>query len=188
MVIKVEKINVLELCLNEQIALEEHFYSLVEERINEMNEATYSDVKEFFLTTKEILHQNYLSLNNILDSVDKEIQKAKDQPIVRRLNTHNGTHEHSQKKISKILCDLYSQLNLIIINNTLLHTTALAFKSTDVSSVACDNLKRLTPLISKIEELIHSIEVKELATQFPEVDCTASKTTIENMKRAWQDS
>ena len=177
--------------LSEQIALEEHLSKIINEQIAEIDEVEFADAKNLLIKTNQVLERHFTPLNELLDKLENDALIARTQPITSngRGGEHHPPHlEQRKRRISRILRDDYSALNLIAISNTLLHTTALALDCQDVATLALKHLENLAPLVIRIRELVPEVVAKELHAQSPNVDLKAALTALKNTQLVWGKS
>lgn len=171
--------------LREQIALEEHACKIMEEQIKDLDEFQYSETKQILIKTIGILDHNFLRLNAVLSKLEEHVES--------KFTGTNGyslqaSSEQNQKnrRISKMLRDDYSSLNLITMSNTLLHTTALILKNYDVAELALENLRLLAPLVVRLGEIAPSVIITEMNSGFDKYDLSIAETALQNTKKAWK--
>jgi len=177
--------------LREQIGMEEHLCSIIENQISEIDETDFSDAKSLLINTKEVLEKQFDPLNKMLDKLEKdtEIVRAKAVAGNGAGNTKlSGDAEQIKKRISSILRDDYSALNLITMSNTLLHTIALALNCQDIAETALKHLQNLAPLVVKIGELLPDVVTRELRTGSAKIDLAVAKIALQNAQLAWRNA
>lgn len=179
--------------IREQIALEEHLSTVIEQQISEVSETEFADAKNVLIQTREVLERHFIPLNALLDKLEKDTATALAITVSSNgsgnsngLHHHPGETEQRSKRISTILRDDYSALNLVAISNTLLHTTALALNCQEVAAIALSHLQNLTPLVVKIGQLVPEVVARELRTQSPEIDLAIAQIALKNTQLAWR--
>ena len=182
--------KILQQQIREQIALEEHLCRIIDGQIEDIGEVEYVDyidAKNLLKNTRQVLEKHFTPLNELLDKLDCDDdikQRVGVVPNGLDVKTAHNT-ELAQGRISKILRDDYSALNLITISNTLLHTTALALNSLEIATIALQHLENLAPFVVRIGELMPEVITRELRTQSPSIDLSVAKTALVNTKQAW---
>ena len=176
--------GLLEQYLSEQVALEEQLYSTIDQQLAEVDEKKFADARNLLINTKQVLEQHFEPLNQMLDKLDQEILAERKQLQLSNVTNLNGLHHKKDNGISRMLCETYSSLNIVIMSNALLYTTALALNSEAVAILALNHLQRLTPLIMKLVELLPSVITTELASLSTGIDPLAGETALKNMKLA----
>lgn len=156
--------NILRQAIYEQIAIEENICSLIEDKISEIEDVNFSDAKDLLRQVSKILENHYGLLNNLLTTLEDgkvTFQGAsltdQDKGLSKSLDA-----EENRWRISKILRDVYSALNLITISNTRLNTIGLALNSEDVANIALKHIEALAPLVEKISKLAPEVITREL--------------------------
>lgn len=184
-------IEILKQCLSEQIALEEHLCRIIEEQISEIDETDFEDAKNLLKKTSQVLENHFLPLNTLLDKFEKDALNARGKVVAgngRDLNNILAV-EQRNTRISRILRDDYSALNLITISNTLLHTTALALDAQEVAAIALKHLKNLVPLVIKIGCLVPDVVTRELCSNSSStIDLSVALTAMKNTQLAWRNA
>ena len=171
--------------IGEQIALEEHLCKIIEEQILDLEDSNFAEAKKVLRNTIDVLENNFEPLNTILTKLENGLDS-------KSVNG-NGTKSHyssdlaqNKRRISRMLRDDYSALNLITMSNTLLHTTALALKQDDVAELALQHLRQLAPLVVKLGEIVPSIVFAELNMGSTKFDPSLAEIALRNTKQAWQ--
>ena len=123
----------------------------------------------------------------LLDKIEQDALSAKKDSAAGNGAGHSVPEPRkNNKKISRILRDVYSALNLITISNTLLHTTALALGRHDIAATALKHLENLAPLVIKIGQLMPGIVTRELRHETHSVDLSVADIALKNAQLAWQ--
>jgi exonuclease VII small subunit len=168
--------------IGEQIALEEHLCQIIGEQIIDLEDSEYHEAKQILKNTIAVLEENFQPLNDMLSKLEKGIDS-------KSVNANGLQHSHKKaqnnRRISRMLRDDYSALNLITMSNTLLHTTALTLKHEEVAQLALQQLKQLAPLVIKLGEIFPSVVFKELNMGTSNFDPTIAEIALRNTKKAW---
>jgi hypothetical protein len=99
----------------------------------------------------------------------------------------NGANEKKEdKQVSKILYEDYIALNLAIIGNTFLHTTALAANFNSIANTALDHLENLTQYVILMSEIVPKVLARELLEQYPDTRNDISELASKNIQNAWR--
>jgi hypothetical protein len=164
---------------------------MMEGQISEIDENDFADARNLLIKASEVLANHFTPLNESLDKLEQDTLNARKISVAG--NGAGPTKNSLDRKlnyqqISKILRDDYSALNLITMNNTLLHTTALALDCHDVATIALKHLENLAPLVIKMGELVPEVVTRELYSASPKIDLNIAKTALENTKLVWQKS
>ena len=138
--------------------------------------------------TKEDLERHFLPLNEILERLERSTITSQFQSVSSNGNAPLSKENQNQSSIrlSKILQEDYSALNLITMGNTVLHTTALALKCENIASLALEHLQNLAPLVIRIGELLPLVVARELRTVSPQVDLSVAQLALKNTQLIWQ--
>jgi hypothetical protein len=183
--------------LREQIALEEQLLRNVEEQLHEVQCAEYADARVLLEKTKTALEGHFTPLNELLDQLER------DAPLIlangappngtREPGSHRGStgssreeERRERRRISRILRDDFSALNTVALNNTLLHTSALALKCHDIASVALKHIENLLPLLVEIGALVPDVVAREISKVAPRVETEVAEVALKNVIQAWR--
>jgi hypothetical protein len=177
--------------VREQIAIEESFCSLLEQQISEVNTAEYADAANLLIEAREVLGRNFVSLNKTLDNLEQGAVST-----LSLIAGGNGTstvkhlseRDLRTRRISKMLRDDYSALNLITMSNTLLHTTALALEQQEVAAIALKHLQNLAPIVVKIGALVPEVATRELHRESSKIDLSVGQIALKNTQLAWRNA
>jgi len=180
--------EILKLHVSEQIALEEQACRLMEEQIKDLDEIQFAETREILIKAVEILENNFEQLNSVLSKLEDLEDKV--EPKSSRINGYSLPSSLEQKqnsrRISKMIRDDYSALNLITMSNTLLHTTALTLKNYNIAELALQNLKLLAPLVVRLGEIAPLAVIMELNLGQEKFDTKIAETALLNTKQAWK--
>ena len=179
--------EILRTYLSEQIALEEQLCRIIEDQIAEIDDSDFEDAKDLLTNARQVLERHFTPLNELLDKIEQEALSA--QKVSAATNGAGAVPldlRKNDKKVSRILRDDYSALNLITISNTLLHTTALALGCLDIAALALQHLENLAPLVVRLGKLMPAIITRELRHETPSVDPSVAVTALRNAQLAWQ--
>ena len=174
--------------LREQIALEEHLFHVIKLQVSEINGDDYADARTLLESTEKVLEDNFTPLNLLLDSleVDAVTNRGNSKTTDGVFDKEASQRLQEKIKVSRILRDTYSSLNLITISNTLLHTAALALDSKELADLSLAQLKNLAPLVVKIGELMPEVIARELRGDYPSIDESIGEKALKNIKLAWK--
>lgn len=176
--------DILKQYLAEQIGLEEHLCRVIEEQISEFSETDFGDAKDLLVSTREVLENHFIPLNELLDKLECDAIK-----VVTPASLGKGPEKiRIKKRISTILRDNYSALNLITMSNTLLHTMALALDCQEVADIALKHLRNLAPLVKQIGKILPEAVTRELNAESAIIDLTIAQVALNNIRLAWQSS
>jgi len=183
--------------LREQIGLEEHLCKVIEQQISDIEDDEFGDARELLNTTRRVLEEQFEPLNALLDSLEDNAHEDKTTMVEEngkgtKISTYGSppqtTQEERKGRISRILQDDYSALNLITMSNTLLHTTALALNSDEVAKTSLRHLKNLAPLVVKLGEILPQVVARELRAESDNIDLTVEEKALQNAQQAWRFS
>jgi len=176
--------------LREQIGLEEHLCRVIEQQISEVDETDFADAKNLLIKTREVLEHHFVPLNEMLDHLERDAVSAREKVVASNgAGLKNpGNQDKKNVRISRMLRDDYSALNLISMSNTLLHTTALVLDCQEVAAIALKHLENLAPIVKKIGDLVPEVVARELRTESPKIDLSVAQTAVKNAQLAWRNA
>lgn len=176
--------------LREQLSLEEHFCKVIEGQVSEIDEALFPDAKDLLIKTREVLENHFVPLNEMLDRLEKDALQIENKAVS---SNGDGLPDHisaeaKKARLSRILRDDYSALNLITMSNTLLHTTALALECQEAAALALKHIQNLAPLVIKIGELVPEVVARELRDKSIKVNSDIAQLALKNIQEAWRNA
>jgi hypothetical protein len=161
---------------------------VIEHQISEIDESGFSDAKNILIETKEVLDQHYTPLNNALDQLERDAELTR--KITAEGNGDNSlslvSRSRERERISSLLRNNYSALNLITMGNTLLHTTALALGCQEVALIALKHLENLAPLVVKMGALLPDVAIRELRRESADIDLAIAAVALKNTQAVWR--
>ena len=191
--------------LREQIALEEHLSGIIVEQLHEVEGDEDKDARSLLERIAAALKGQFGTLNGLLD----ELELGATETNARRVkgSSANGAaltplagnglaavsvwQGKKERRLSQILRDDFAALNLVAINNSLLHTSALALEHQGVADVALRHVENLFPLIVTMGTVVTDVAARELGTPGGSSEGSlghsgAAKTALKNIRRAWR--
>lgn len=183
-------VDILKQQLSEQIALEEHLVKIIEDQISDIDDTNFADAKNLLTKTREALESQFTPLNELLDKLERDALTDRKRAIAGNGGGFKSPLilEQENRRISRILRDDYSALNLITISNTLLHTMALALNCQEVAEIALKHIENLAPLVVKIGELMPEVIARELYSDSPTINQSVAQTALKNIQLAWRSN
>lgn len=92
------------------------------------------------------------------------------------------------ERVSKMLRDDYTALNLAIVSYSMLHTTGLAVQEHATAALALRCLKNYTSVVMELSALIPSVVVAELQENEVVIVESSVPQAVRNTQEAWQPS
>jgi hypothetical protein len=92
------------------------------------------------------------------------------------------------EKVSKMLRDDYTALNLAAVGYSMLHTTGLAVQDHATAALALRHLKDYTSIIMELNAIIPSVVVAELKDNDVVIVESSVQQAIQNTQDAWKPS
>lgn len=183
--------SVLESSLLTQLSLEEKLYKVLEQQLSLQDLHDYPEVTAVLSKIKNSLEQHYARLNLVLNTINAQIEAAdalRDGSQEQEEESANGRSKRIfRDKVSQMLHDDYTALNIAAIGNTFVHTTALAADAQDIADVALQHLTNLTRFVVELSELVPKVVAQELLGQSPEKISAVGEQAAKNIRRAWRE-
>lgn len=182
--------SLLEHYLCEQLAMEEQLCTMIEQQISDVDDTHFPDAKGLLIKTKQVLEQHYRPLNQLLDRLDQaraDLNEKKTSGALSLVSLDGLRRDQASDRVSRILRDDYSALNLVAMGSTMLHTTALALDCSDVAKVALEHLRHLIPLVVKLREMMPHIVAREAIDHSGTIDPSViGRAAVKNAQLAWR--
>jgi hypothetical protein len=145
------------------------------------------EVHELLQKTSQILDGQIAALQRRLVELGGESGSSVKEVVASTLGQAAGIIGMVRPdKVSLMLRDDYTALNMAAIGYSMLHATALSMKDEGTADQALQHLKQLTPLIVEFNEITPRIVVEELVDEGDNIDMTTIPQAIINTQEAWR--
>jgi hypothetical protein len=139
------------------------------------------DAHSLLVRIAKALKDQFDPLNELLDELERDIVDVENDTSSTNGSFANYAEaapskvdEHAKasvwggkkvRRLSRLLRDDFSALNLVAINNSLLHTSAVALQNQGVAAVALRHVQNLVPLLVTMGTVVTKVAARELATR-----------------------
>jgi ferritin-like metal-binding protein YciE len=182
-----DKQKTLQRYVSDMLSVEEHILEAIKDQVKDGDFKEFPVAHEFVSKTEGVLRNHVDKLKMHLDSLGGDPANPVKEAVTSLLGKAAGVIDQVRQndKISADLRDDYTALNLAAISYTLLHTTGLALQDQKTASLAQQHLMDLTPLITRINEIIPQVAVQELKDEGATVGAMISDQAVSNTQKAW---
>jgi ferritin-like metal-binding protein YciE len=173
--------------VSDMLSVEEHILEAIKHQAKDGDFKEFPMAHEFVSKTEVVLRGHVDMLKTHLDALGGDPGNPVKEAVTSMLGKAAGIIDQVRQndKISADLRDDYTALNLAAVSYTLLHTTGLALQDTKTASLAQKHLMDLTPLITRINEIIPQVVVQELKDEGATVGAMISDQALSNTQKAW---
>ncbi len=176
--------------VSDMIAVEEHIQNAVKRQIDDKevyqhNPQASQIIQHIAKHTEE--HAKHLEQH--LETLGGDPAKGLKEMASSALGVVAGMYDKVRtEKVSKMLRDDYTALNLAAVGYTMLHTTGLALQDHPTASVALRHLEHYTSIIMDLNKIIPSVVVEEFQQDNLIVHAGSAQQAVDNTQKAWQPS
>lgn len=185
-----ERKDTLRQYVSDMLSVEKHILEAVKRQVGDKRVKEHPEARELIHSIQQTTNRHVNTLDRHLTTLggDKESPaKPAKEAVTAALGVAAGLVDKVRTdKVSKMLRDDYTALNLAAISYTMLHTTGLALQDTDTAELALEHLKAWTPLITKINEVTPHVVAKELTNVSASVDMNVGQEAVRNTQTAWE--
>lgn len=173
--------------VSDMLSVEQHILQAIQDQVKDGDFKEFLIAHEFVSKTEGVLRAHVDMLKSHLESLGGDPANPVKEAVTSLLGKAAGVIDQVRQndKISADLRDDYTALNLAAISYTLLHTTGLALQDTKTASMAQKHLMDLTPLITRINEIIPQVVTQELKDEGATVGALISDQARANTQKAW---
>lgn len=180
--------EVLKTYVSDMLGVERHILQVIDYQTGDERVQFYSPAYELLLKIQSVLKEHIMILDGILERI--EISGA--EAFIKKVSSSvmgalSGMYDRVRmdNPVSRNLRDDYTALHMAAISYTMLHTTGLALKDSQVADTAFRHLSDLTPLIVELGKIIPYVVANELVKEDKAIDATAGEVASHNVERAW---
>jgi hypothetical protein len=176
--------------VSDMIALEEHIAMAVERQaehkdVFQKNPQASQIIQDIAKHTQ--LHAQHLKQH--LEELGGDPAKGIKEVASAALGAVAGMYDKVRtEKVSKMLRDDYTALNLAAMGYTMLHTTGLALQDHPTAAVALRHLEHYSSVIMQLNQIVPSVVVAELRDDNLVVHEGSIQQAVTNTQKAWQPS
>ena len=177
--------------LADMAAVESHIYEAVRRQLKHTEEADHAlhpDTTELLGRIERTLELHKATLERTIDAYGGSLQTNLKQLVTEVLGAAAGLYDELRDhKLSRMLRDDYTALNLAAVSYGMLHTFGLSVDESQIATIALKHLNDLTPLVAELGDLIPRVVVDETAREnsFP-VDAGVADRAAHAIRDAWR--
>ena len=180
-------VETLKTYVNDMLALQKHILQAVTHQYADQHVKNDPVAFDFVGKLKSTLTEHVGELEAQVTRLGSEVTATVKQGITQALGIAAGLYDKVRKDpVSRMLRDDYTALNQATIALVMLHTTGLAYGDHAVADLALSQLKELTPVVMRINEIMPGIVVKELTDEGPGIDTSVAPVAVSNTQAAWK--
>jgi ferritin-like metal-binding protein YciE len=174
--------------VSDMMAVEEHIGSAVKRQAEDKEVAKHHPkaariVQDIARLTEQHEHE----LQRHLEAIGGDSAGGIKEAATAAMGTIAGLYDKIRsEKVSKMLRDDYTALNLATVSYTMLHTTGLAAQDQATASLALRHLKDYVPIIMDLNEVIPAVVVSELKEDGVPVNEMGAQQAMRNSEEAWR--
>ncbi len=182
-----EQMKTLQKYVGDMLGLEKHIYQAIKRQSEDKDMEKLPEAHGFVRQVESVINRHVTVLENHLNALGGSISAPVKDTVSSALGVAAGIIDmvRQNDKISVNLRDDYTALNLAAVSYTMLHTTGLAMQHQGTADLARDHLMELTPLITRINEMMPRVVAHELRDEGAIFSNTISQQAIENTQKAW---
>ena len=168
------------------LSIEQSILSAVKRQSQADEVKLMPEANQLISKIEKTLNRHVMGLEQHLKNIGGGSSGGVMQTVAKALGVATGVLDQVRPdKVSEMLRDDYVSLNLAAIGYTMLCTTSLAFIDQITTTIASDNLKELTPLITEINEVMPQIVIQEISDESETFDSTITDEAIRLTQSAW---
>lgn len=183
-----ERMNTLQKYVSDMIAVEQHIGDAVRRQVEDKevyqhNPAAGRIINQIDQMTKQ--HEQHLEQH--LKTLGGDTGKGLKEVAAGALGVIAGLYDKVRnEKVSKMLRDDYTALNLAAVGYTMLHTTGLALQDQSTADLALRHLDHYSSIIMEINQIIPQVVVEDLRNDVPILNESSAQQAITNTQQAWK--
>lgn len=173
--------------VSDMLSVEKHIYQAIKRQSEDSDFQNFPQAHSFVTKVEGVLKQHINVLESHLKALGGNPSAPVKDTVASALGIAAGVIDKVRQndKVSTDLRDDYTALNLAAISYTMLHTTGLAMQHQGTADLARDHLMQLTPLITRINEMIPNIVAQELRNEGATFGPEISNQAVQNTQKAW---
>ncbi len=182
-----EKNEVLEMYVNDMLALEKHILEAVGRQLESEDTGNYPEAKSLITKMKSTLKSHTASLEKYQDSRGGQDESLFKTAVAKVAGVIAGLYDQIRAdKVSRMLRDDYTALCLACVSYHMLMTTALCWKDTQLAALCEQNLNDLTSIVVKTGRIICNVVAEELKDNEKAPTTNGATEAIRRTSDAWR--
>jgi hypothetical protein len=176
--------------VSDMIGVEEHIGSAVKRQAEDSEVAKSSpQAARLVQNIARLTERHEQELKRHLESIGGDPAGGIKEVATAAMGAVAGMYDKVRsEKVSKMLRDDYTALNLAAVSYTMLHTTGLAAQDQATASLALRHLKDYVPIIMELNQVIPGTVVDELKDDGIVAGDTNVQQAIRNTQEAWRST
>jgi len=176
--------------VSDMIAVEEHIREAVKRQTEDSNIYKHNpQASQIIQDIAEMTERHGQHLKQHLELLGGDPAKGIKEVATTVMGAVAGLYDRVRdEKVSKMLRDDYTALNLAAVSYIMLHTTGLALQDQGTAELALRHLKHYTSIIMEINQIIPAVVVADLKDEVPILNEMAVQQALENTQEAWKPS
>ena len=176
----------LRMYVNDMLALEREIHDAVKRQQDDANIQKNPDTLALVRRLHAGAHGRLHTMHQLAEELGGGAGAAVKEAVAAATGTLAGLYGMVRKHpVSRMLRDDYVALSLGATAYSMLYTTAVAVRNSQVAAVAQQHLRELTPLVVDISEHLPTVVVRELAEDDSDVDMNAAGLGQKATLEAW---
>lgn len=187
---KKERMETLQKYVSDMMAVEEHIGSAVKRQVDDEGLSKHNpQASKIIHAIAQTSERHEQELKRHLESIGGDEAKGLKEVATAALGGLAGLYDKVRtEKVSKMLRDDYTALNLATVGYTMLHTTGLALGDQATASLALRHLKDYTPIIMEVNQILPGVVVADLRDEGAMINENVLHQALSNTQEAWQPS
>lgn len=182
-----ERQDTLQQYVSDMLALEQHILEAVERQTDDSKVDNHPEANQLLGQLERTLKDHTASLEQLLSALGGDAASPVKEAVSSVAGVAAGLYDKVRgDKVSKMLRDDYTALNLASISYTMLHSTGMALKNQTVADLALRHLEDLTPVVVNISEIIPLVVARELSDAGMTTDTAVGQRSADQTHRAWR--
>lgn len=136
--------------------------------------------------TLQVLHQQASRTVSLLETIPGGPVEFTKTTVAMADRFQAYSRKPAARDVIAVLQEDYTLLNLVAMNYTMLHTTALALSDPAAAGLALNHLREITPLILYASQLMPTLAFQALEQQYPGLNRGVINAAIRNTQGAWR--
>lgn len=176
--------------VSDMIAVEDHIATAVKRQTEDKHVYEHNpQASQIINEIAQMTEQHAQHLKQHLEKIGGDPAKGLKEMATSALGAVAGMYDKIRnEKVSKMLRDDYTALNLAAVSYTMLHTTGLALQDQVTADLALRHLEHYSSIIMRINQIIPSIVVEDLRDDVPMINEASVQQAMENTQNAWRPS
>jgi hypothetical protein len=172
--------------LCEVAALEHYLIELL--ALQQVDSALHAqpEMLRFISRVLHVLHQQASRTVALLETIPGGPVEFTKTTVAMADRFQAYTRKPAARDVIAVLQEDYTLLNLVAMNYTMLHTTALALNDPSAAGLALNHLREITPLVLYASQLMPTLAFLALEERVPGLNRNIITAAVRNTQNAWR--